>query len=94
LSNAEGDDAQSTSEIDFNRSASEDLSDMSYTLVDELFLELFYRGIKQEPSDTTESNVTKASIFSQLSHDQRELFRKIIKHFCNLDKRLDDLLDL
>ena len=64
---------------------------MSYTLVDELFLELFYRGIKQEPSENT---VTNTSVFSQLTHDQRELFRKIIKHFCNLDKRLDDLLDL
>ena len=96
MSTTESDDVQSTSEIDFNRSTSEDLSSMSYTLVDDLFLELFHRGIKQDSSDTAESNGTHTSksIFSQLTHDQRELFRKIIKHFCNLDKRLDDLLDL
>jgi hypothetical protein len=59
--------------------------------VDELFLELFYRGIKQ---DSSETNDNTRSLFTQLNQDQRENFRKIIKHFCNLDKRLDDMLDL
>lgn len=75
-----------------NRSMSEDLSVTTYALIDELFLELFYRGLKEEYFPTGEK--TSTSIFTQLSHDQRELFRKMIKHFCNLDQRLDDLLNL
>jgi hypothetical protein len=91
LTNVDWDDeteAQSTTNVDFDRSTSEDLSITCYTLIDELFLELFYRGIKQDSSQTT------TSVFAQLNQDQRELFRKIIKHFCNLDRRLDDMLYL
>ena len=94
LSNVDWDDEtdiQSTTKVDLDRSTSEDLATTSYTLVDELFLELFYRGIKQDSSKTTD---TKPSIFTQLNQEQREIFRKIIKHFCNLEKRLDDMLDL
>lgn len=95
LSNVDWDDdddeVQSTTKIDFDRSTSEDLATTSYTLVDELFLELFYRGIKQDSSNTTDNS---ASVFKQLSQDQRETFRKIIKHVCHLEKRLDDMLDL
>lgn len=76
-------DNQSTTQNELDRSISEDLSTTSYTLIDELFLELFYRGIKQD-----------STLYKQLNQDQREIFRKIIKHFCNLDKRLDDMLDL
>ncbi len=92
LNNVEWDDEseiQLTNSNELDRSMSEDLSSTSYTLIDELFLELFYRGIKQDSND--ENN---QSLFVQLSQDQRENFRKIIKHFCNLDKRLDDMLDL
>jgi hypothetical protein len=94
LTNVNWDDdteIQSTTNVDLDRSISEDLSTTSFTLVDELFLELFYRGIKQDSSQTMD---TSTSVFAQLNHDQRELFRKMIKHFCNLDKRLDDMLDL
>ncbi|CAF1352414.1 unnamed protein product [Adineta steineri] len=84
-------DGEDETKVDYERTTSEDLSTTSYTLVDELFLELFYRGIKQD-SLQTEDNET--SLFAQLHQDQRELFRKIIKHFCNLDKRLDDMLNL
>jgi hypothetical protein len=90
LSNVDWDDetnVESTNPNELDRSISEDLSSTSYTLIDELFLELFYRGIKQDTSETS-------SLFLQLNQDQRENFRKIIKHFCNLDKRLDDMLDL
>jgi hypothetical protein len=94
LTNVAWDDeteVQSTAKVDLDQSTSEDLSITSFTLVDELFLELFYRGIKQDSSQNMDNNT---SIFTQLNQDQRELFRKIIKHFCNLDKRLDDMLDL
>ncbi|CAF4769024.1 unnamed protein product, partial [Rotaria sp. Silwood2] len=94
LTNVDWDDEtefQSITKVDFDRSTSEDLATTSYTLVDELFLELFYRGIKQDSSKTTDNNT---SVFTQLNQDQREIFRKIIKHFCNIDKRLDDMLDL
>ena len=90
LSNVDWDDeteGQSSNSNELDRSVSEDLSTTSYTLINELFLELFYRGIKQDTSETS-------SLFVQLNQDQREIFRKIIKHFCNLDKRLDDMLDL
>lgn len=70
-------------QIELNRSTSEDLSATCYSLVDELFLEMFYRGIKDN-----------SDLFRQLTQDQRENFRKIIKHFCNLERRLDELLDL
>ena len=80
----EDNDISSTPSSELHRSISEDLAGTSYALIDELFLELFYRGIKQDSS----------SLFTQLTEDQRETFRKIIKHFCNLDKRLDDMLDL
>ncbi|UJR26215.1 hypothetical protein I4U23_007558 [Adineta vaga] len=76
---------------DENETTNESISTTSYALVDELFLELFYRGLKQDMSQTMETNI---SIFTQLNPDQRELFRKIIKHFCNIEKRLDDMLDL
>jgi hypothetical protein len=79
---------QSTTQNELDRTNSDDLSTTSYTLIDELFLELFYRGIKQYSLDDN------TSLFTQLNQDQREIFRKIIKHFCNLDKRLDDMLDL
>lgn len=79
----DNDNQSSTTQNELDRSISEDLSTTSYTLIDELFLELFYRGIKQD-----------STLFKQLNQDQRESFRKIIKHFCNLDKRLDDMLDL
>lgn len=94
FSYADGDDeteVQSTTKVELDRSTSEDLATTSYTLVDELFLELFYRGIKQDSATTTD---TKTSVFTQLNQDQRETFRKIIKHFCNLEKKLDDMLDL
>ena len=68
---------------DVDRSMSEDLSTACYSLVDELFLELFYRGLKDN-----------SNLFRQLTQEQREHFRKIIKHFCNLERRLDELLDL
>ncbi|CAF1643380.1 unnamed protein product [Rotaria magnacalcarata] len=94
ITNADWDDdieVQSTTKVEFDRSTSEDLATTSYTLVDELFLELFYRGIKQDASKSTDNN---PSLFKQLSQDQRETFRKIIKHFCHLDKRLDNMLEL
>ena len=77
-------EVQSTNTSELHRSISEDLASTSYALVDELFLELFYRGIKQD---------LPSSLFGQLNQDQRDIFRKIIKHFCNLEKRLDDMLD-
>lgn len=77
-------EVQSTDTNELHRSISEDLASTSYALVDELFLELFYRGIKQDHT---------SSLFAQLNQDQRDIFRKIIKHFCNLEKRLDDMLD-
>lgn len=80
-------EVQSTNTNELHRSISEDLASTSYTLVDELFLELFYRGIKQDLPNRS------SSLFAQLNQDQRDIFRKIIKHFCNLDKRLDDMLD-
>lgn len=84
----EDNEVSSTPSTELHRSISEDLAGTSYTLIDELFLELFYRGLKQDSSEHP------PSLFAQLNQDQRETFRKIIKHFCNLDKRLDDMLDL
>ncbi len=88
LSKSYDDEPEVTTTVDYDRLNSEDLSTTAYSLVDELFLEIFFRAIRQQ------STSSSSTIFSQLSQDQRELFRKIIKHFCNLDKRLDDLLDL
>jgi hypothetical protein len=45
----------SVNDNDDKRSSTvDDLSSMLYTLVDELFLELFYRGVKQDLSESME----------------------------------------
>ncbi|CAF0814709.1 unnamed protein product [Adineta ricciae] len=70
-------------DADIEQTNNEDLTGASYALVDEIFLILFHHGLRQE-----------TSVFTQLNQDQRELFRKLIKHFCNIEKRLDQMLNL
>ncbi|CAF0925794.1 unnamed protein product [Didymodactylos carnosus] len=76
-------------DYDPQMSEENDLHHTAYEIIDELFLDIFYRSIKNQYQNSMENN-----LFNMLNVEQRQLFRKIIFNFCNIEKRLNDILDL